>query len=205
MPTILQAVGIPEPLMVNGVTQKPLEWVSMNYTFGNPDAPDRHQTQYFEMYTNHGIYHKGWTACTRRRIPWITSGGEIKPFDDDEQELYAPDDWSQIRMEFSFDGGGIIKGGEITLFVDGQIAGEGRVDRTMPFIFSADDGMDVGTDTGLRVAEDEPTRQAVVLAPRRDAPAEDSVFIAVEVDVVAQPVLGRRRGQSLPDRRDRHL
>ena len=95
VPTILQATGIPEPLMVNGVTQKPLEGVSMNYTFDSPNAPDRHQTQYFEMYTNRGIYHKGWTACTRRRIPWITSGGEVKPFDDDEWELYAPEDWSQ--------------------------------------------------------------------------------------------------------------
>ena len=82
VPTILQAAGIPEPLMVNGVTQKPLEGVSMNYTFDSPSAPERHETQYFEMYTNRGIYHKGWTACTRRRIPWITSGGEIKPFDD---------------------------------------------------------------------------------------------------------------------------
>ena len=98
VPTILQAAGIPEPLMVNGVTQKPLEGVSMNYTFDSPDAPDRHQTQYFEMYTNRGIYHKGWTACTRRRIPWITSGGEVKPFDDDEWELYAPDDWSQDKQ-----------------------------------------------------------------------------------------------------------
>jgi arylsulfatase len=95
VPTILEAAGIPEPLMVNGVTQKPIEGSSMMYTFDDADAPDRRETQYFEMYTNRGIYHKGWTACTRRRIPWITSGGEIKPFDDDEWELYAPDDWTQ--------------------------------------------------------------------------------------------------------------
>ena len=59
-------------------------------------------------------------------------------------------------MEFSYDGGGLAKGGDVALFVDGQAVGEGRVERTMPFIFSADDGMDVGTDTGLLVTEDEP-------------------------------------------------
>ena len=95
VPTILEAAGIPEPLMVNGVTQKPIEGRSMMYTFDDADAPDRRETQYFEMYTNRGIYHKGWTACTRRGIPWIVTGGEIKPFDDDEWELYAPDDWTQ--------------------------------------------------------------------------------------------------------------
>ena len=296
VPTILEAAGIPEPLMVNGVTQKPIEGSSMMYTFDDADAPDRRETQYFEMYTNRGIYHKGWTACTRRRIPWITSGGEIKPFDDDEWELYAPDDWTQrhdlsadmpdklrdlqrlwlieavrhdvlplddrlaerfnpdlagrpdlmgkrksltlvpgmtrltegsvlnvknksynvtaeivvpeggadgvilvqggafggwvlymkdgllkycynlvgvdraytesagpipqgdhqIRMEFIYDGGGVGKGGDVALYVDGEKVGAGRVDRTTPFMFSADDGMDVGTDTGLKVTDDEP-------------------------------------------------
>jgi arylsulfatase A-like enzyme len=296
VPTILEAAGIPEPLMVNGVTQKPIEGGSMMYTFDDADAPDRRETQYFEMYTNRGIYHKGWTACTRRRIPWITSGGEVKPFDDDEWELYAPDDWTQrhdlsadmpdklrdlqrlwlieavrhdvlplddrlaerfnpdlagrpdlmgkrksltlvpgmtrlsegsvlnvknksynvtaeivvpedgadgvilvqggafggwvlymkdgllkycynlvgvdrsytesadpippgdhqIRMEFAYDGGGVGKGGDVALYVDGEKVGAGRVDRSTPFMFSADDGMDVGTDTGLRVTDDEP-------------------------------------------------
>ncbi len=56
-----------------------------------------HETQYFEMHTNRGIYHKGWTASIRRRIPWITRGGEVKPFDSDDWELYAPDDWSQAN------------------------------------------------------------------------------------------------------------
>lgn len=296
VPTILEAAGIPEPLIVNGVAQKPIEGTSMMYTFDGADAADRRETQYFEMYTNRGIYHKGWTACTQRRIPWITSGGEITPFDDDDWELYAPDDWSQrhnlaagmpdklrdlqrlwlieaarhdvlplddrlaermnaelagrpdlmgdrksitlvpgmtrlsegsvlnvknksynvtaeivvpeggadgvilvqggafggwvvymrdgtlkycynllgvhryyaessnplpagehqIRMEFSYDGEGLAMGGDVALFVDGEQVGEGRVDRTMPFIFSADDGMDVGTDTGLKVTDDEP-------------------------------------------------
>lgn len=57
----------------------------------------------------------------------------------------------------SYDGGGIAKGGDVALYVDGDAVGAGRVDRTMPFIFSADDGMDIGTDTGLKVTEDEPS------------------------------------------------
>jgi arylsulfatase A-like enzyme len=296
VPTILEAAGLPHPQFVNGVAQKPIEGVSMSYSFDEASAPDRHETQYFEMYTNRGIYHKGWTACTRRRIPWITTGGEVKPFDDDEWELYAPDDWTQrhdlsaempdklrdlqrlwliqaarhdvlplddrlaerfnselagrpdlmgkrksltlvpgmtrltegsvlnvknksynvtadivvpdggadgvilvqggafggwvvymrdghlkycynmvgairsyaqstdpvppgehqVRMEFAYDGDGVGNGGDVTLYVDGESVGTGRVDRTTPFMFSADDGMDVGTDTGLRVTDDEP-------------------------------------------------
>jgi arylsulfatase len=62
----------------------------------------------------------------------------------------------QVRMEFSYDGDGIAKGGDVALYVDGEQVGQGRVDRTQPFIFSADDGMDVGTDTGLKVTDDEP-------------------------------------------------
>ena len=65
----------------------------------------------------------------------------------------------QVRMEFAYDGEGVGKGGDVTLYVDGQQVGEGRVDRTVPFMFSADDGMDVATDTGLRVTEDEPKGQ----------------------------------------------
>ncbi|MDC3402512.1 arylsulfatase [bacterium] len=296
VPTILEAAGLPHPQFVNGVAQKPIEGVSMSYSFDEPSAAERHETQYFEMYTNRGIYHKGWTACTRRRIPWITSGGEVKPFDDDEWELYAPEDWTQrhdlsaempdklrdlqrlwliqaarhdvlplddrlaermnselagrpdimgkrksltlvpgmtrltegsvlnvknksynvtadivvpdggadgvilvqggafggwvvymrdghlkycynmigvtrsyaesadpvppgehqVRMEFAYDGDGIAKGGDVTLYVDGKSVGTGRVDRTQPFIFSADDGMDVGTDNGSCVTDDEP-------------------------------------------------
>ena len=64
-PTILEAAGIPEPLSVNGIAQSPIEGVSMLYAFDDAKAAERHETQYFEMFGNRGIYHKGWTAVTR--------------------------------------------------------------------------------------------------------------------------------------------
>jgi arylsulfatase A-like enzyme len=71
VPTILEATGIPAPAMVDGVAQKPIEGVSMAYTFdkANASAPTRHQTQYFEMFGNRGIYHDGWYANTRPISP----------------------------------------------------------------------------------------------------------------------------------------
>jgi arylsulfatase A-like enzyme len=71
VPTILEATGIPAPAMVDGVAQKPIEGVSMAYTFdkSNGSAPTRHQTQYFEMFGNRGIYHDGWYANTRPISP----------------------------------------------------------------------------------------------------------------------------------------
>jgi arylsulfatase len=96
VPTILEAAGLPEPYMVNGVAQKPIEGVSMAYTFDDPDAEDRHVTQYFEMFGNRGIYHEGWTAVTRHSLPWLTR--EWPSFDEDEWELYdTTKDWSQAR------------------------------------------------------------------------------------------------------------
>ena len=61
-PTILEAAGLPQPVQVHGVTQKPIEGVSMAYTFDDAKAADRHVTQYFEMFGNRGIYHQGWSA-----------------------------------------------------------------------------------------------------------------------------------------------
>jgi len=60
----------------------------------------------------------------------------------------------QVRMEFTYDGGGLGKGGTATLFVDGKKEGEGRVDATLAMIFSADDGCDVGKDGGSAVSQD---------------------------------------------------
>ena len=70
-PTILEAAGIPEPVSVNGVQQEPIEGVSMLYSFNDAKAAERHETQYFEMFGNRGIYHKGWTAVTKHRTPWV--------------------------------------------------------------------------------------------------------------------------------------
>jgi arylsulfatase A-like enzyme len=297
-PTVLEVTGLPEPTFVNGVMQKPIEGVSMAYTFNNPNAEERHQTQYFEMMGNRGIYHKGWTAVTRHRIPWET--GKIdRAFDDDVWEMYdTSKDWSQakdlareqpaklaelqrlwiieatkynvlpmddrlaeradpdvagrpklvhgsrqllfggmgrltensivnyknksysitaevvtpegvaegvivavggniggwslyakdgkpkycynfyglkqyyvegsskllagthqVRMEFAYDGGGLGKGGDVTLYVDGKGMGTGRVEQTEPLVFSADETLDVGMETGSPVTKDYRTRE----------------------------------------------
>ena len=59
-----------------------------------------------------------------------------------------------MRVEFAYDGGGLGKGGNVTLFVDGSQVGEGRVDATVPMLFSGDETTDVGTDTATPVTDD---------------------------------------------------
>ena len=72
VPTILEACGIQAPVQVNGVGQKPIEGVSMVYTFDNADAPSTRTTQYFEMWGNRAIYHDGWIAATTPpQPPWL--------------------------------------------------------------------------------------------------------------------------------------
>ena len=94
-PTVLEAAGLPEPVFVNGVQQMPLHGVSMAYSFDDSGAGERRETQYFEMFVNRGIYHKGWTAVTRHSTPWAF--GELPAFDDDVWELYGPGDWTQAH------------------------------------------------------------------------------------------------------------
>jgi arylsulfatase len=290
-PTVLEAAGLPEPIFVNGVQQVPYEGVSLTYTFPDASAAERHETQYFEMFVNRGIYHKGWTAVTRHSTPWVMA--QLPAFDDDVWELYAPGDWTQahnlaaeqpkrlhelqrlflieatkhnvlplddrrverfnsdlagrpqlvhgnrqllfggmgrlsensvivlknkshavtaqvwipeggasgviiaqggafggwclyvrdgrpvycynllglrrfkingdgeipagnhqIRMEFTYDGGGLGKGGSAVLFVDAAKVGEGRIEGTVPMLFSADETTDLGNDTGTPVTDD---------------------------------------------------
>lgn len=293
-PTILEAAGLPEPVSVNGVTQSPIEGTSMLDTFDDPTAEERHTLQYFEMFGNRGIYHKGWSAVTKHRTPWQMVGGDVPAFDADVWELYdGNEDWTQardlaarmpeklhelqrlwlieaskhnvlplddrtaervnadmagrpqlirgksqllfehmgrlsensvvsiknksfsvtaeikvpdggaegvivaqggkfggwslylqggyakfaynvlgihefsaaasepvpagkhqVRMEFDYDGGGLAKGGNVTLFTDGSPVGKGRVEFTQAMIFSADETTDVGCDTGTPVASD---------------------------------------------------
>ena len=320
-PTILEAAGLPEPTFVNGVQQHPIEGVSMLYSFNDAKAAEQHETQYFEMLGNRGIYHKGWTAVTRHGTPWIMAGAKLPAFDDDVWELYdTGKDWSQandlskqmpeklhelqelfmieatkynvfplddrmleradpglagrptlikgksqilfggmgrllencvvniknkshsvtaeivvpkggaegvivaqggniggwslyakggklkycynlggvkqfyaesgsaipegdhqVRMEFAYAGGGLAKGGTVTLYIDGKKAGEGQVAMTMPFVFSADDGCDVGVDTGSPVSPDYGSRgnefngtvKGVQIAIAEDAEAVD--------------------------------
>ena len=289
--TVLDVAGLPQPLSVHGVQQMPLHGVSMAYSFDDGKAAERHETQYFEMFVNRGIYHKGWTAVTRHSVPWIMA--EAPPIDEDVWELYGPDDWTQahdlakeqpkkleelqrlflieaikynvlplddrraerfnsdlagrpqlikgnsqmlfggmgrlsensivvlknkshavtaevvvpdtgatgvivaqggafggwslymkdgkpaycynlfglklfkvygekaipvgahqVRMEFDYDGGGLGKGGTAKLYLDGNKVGEGRVDATVPMLFSADETTDVGSDSGTPVTDD---------------------------------------------------
>jgi arylsulfatase len=292
-PTILEAAGLPEPTMVNGVQQSPLEGTSMLYAFNGPDEPERHDLQYFEMFGNRGIYHRGWSAVTKHRTPWVMVG-ELPPLDDDVWELYdGSTDYSQahdlaaenpemlaklqrlwlieatkynvlpiddrgaerlnpelagrpslirgdsqlffpgmgrlsensvvsiknksfsvtaaidvpaagaegvliaqggrfggwalyaragkakfvynvlgihefateadlpipagehqVRMEFAYDGGGLAKGGGVTLYYDGDKVGSGRVELTQPMVFSADETTDIGYESGTTVTPD---------------------------------------------------
>jgi arylsulfatase A-like enzyme len=96
-PTILEAAKLPQPKFVDGIKQKPIEGVSMVYTFADSKAPSRHHTQYFEMFGNRGIYSDGWTAVTRHSIPWDISFVAPK-FTEDTWELYnTNDDFSQSQ------------------------------------------------------------------------------------------------------------
>ena len=291
-PTVLEAAGLPEPKTVNGITQTPIEGVSMLYSFNDAQAKDRHTKQYFEIFGNRAIYNDGWFAGTIHRAAW-----EREPratLENDTWELYdtrsdfslandlakqnpdklkemqglfmteavkysvlpiddrvfervnaalvgRPDlmagrtsltvyegmigmsenvfiniknrshtitaevtlpkggakgvilaqggrfgGWSlylkdgkpaytynflglksftiaakkavpagkaTIRLEFAYDGGGLAKGGIGTIFVNGNKVAEGRIERTQPMIFSADEGADVGEDGETPVTE----------------------------------------------------
>jgi arylsulfatase A-like enzyme len=332
-PTILELAGLPEPIFVNGVQQHPIEGVSMAYSFNDAQAAERHETQYFEMFGNRGIYHKGWTAVTRHKTPWLLIGEKTPAFDDDNWELYDTNkDWSQannlakqmpeklhelqrlwlieatrynvlplddrlaerinsdtagrpvlikgksqilfgsmgrlsensvlnlknkshsvtavievpktgaegvivaqggniggwslyanggklkycynllgiqqfyaesssplppgehqVRMEFAYAGGGLGKGGTVSLFVDGKKVGEGKVGATAAMVFSADDGCDVGVDSGSPVSPDYGSRgnefsgrvKGVQLAIAEDAVSVDHLVSPEEAVHIA--------------------
>jgi arylsulfatase A-like enzyme len=96
-PTILELAGLPEPTLVHGITQKAMEGTSMAYSFDDAAAAERHESRYFEMFCNRGIYHKGWSAVTKHRTPWNFGHIEIA-FDDDVWELYdGSGDWTQAH------------------------------------------------------------------------------------------------------------
>jgi arylsulfatase len=292
-PTVLEAAGLPEPKVVNGTPQTPIEGVSMVYTFDDARAESRHKTQYFEIFGNRAIYADGWFAGTIHKAPW-----EAKPraaLLDDKWELYdtrqdfslandlaaqnpaklkdlqdlfmkeavkyrvlpiddrvvervnaklagrpdlmgdrtsltlhagmkgmsenvfinaknrsltitadveipaggadgviiaqggrfggwtfymkggkpiyaynflglqrftvagaeaVPAGKAKVRFEFAYDGGGLGKGGLGTIYVNDRKAAEGRIERTQPMIFSADETADVGEDDATPVTED---------------------------------------------------
>ena len=99
VPTILEATGIKAPDLVNGIKQKPIEGVSMAYTFdkANANAPSKHDTQYFEMVGNRAIYHDGWIASTTPpAAPWLLATGKLTDVNDYNWELYhITEDYSQ--------------------------------------------------------------------------------------------------------------
>ena len=85
-PTVLEAAGLPEPKVVNGMTQKPLDGQSLLHTFNDAEATSRHTTQYFEYGGNRGMYQDGWFATTLHKAFW-----EPVPratFEQDTWELY---------------------------------------------------------------------------------------------------------------------
>jgi hypothetical protein len=92
VPTILEAAELPQPRIVNGTPQRPIEGVSMVYSWDYPKAPDRHQIQYFEMFGNRGVYFDGWFAGTVHIKPW---GKVENRFTEDTWELY------NVKEDFS--------------------------------------------------------------------------------------------------------
>ncbi|HEY8232676.1 MAG: arylsulfatase [Vicinamibacterales bacterium] len=92
-PTVLEAAKLPEPRLVNGVEQRPMDGVSMLYSVDDAKAADRRTTQYFEMFGNRAIYHQGWVAATRHSIPWLMV--PLPPVKDDVWELY------NVAVDFS--------------------------------------------------------------------------------------------------------
>jgi arylsulfatase len=100
VPTLLEATGIPAPDMVDGIQQKPIEGVSMVYTFdkANADAPSSHKTQYFEMFGVQGLYNDGWMlSAVPMRAPWNVFGAvTLNTATAYKFELYdVHNDWTQ--------------------------------------------------------------------------------------------------------------
>ncbi|MBA2955451.1 sulfatase-like hydrolase/transferase [Nocardioides sp. MAH-18] len=291
LPTLLEAAGLPLPVSIDGVEQQPLDGVSFRYSFNDAGAPERHVTQYFEMFGNRGIYHHGWTAVAKHKTPWATAQRDTPPMAEDRWELYdTRSDWTQtidlaethperlaelqelflaearrnhvlpmddqlsgrfdartagrpapprsirllpgagrlredavpslkntsfairaalssdastegvvvaqgggfggwalyvkdglltyaynfgavtvthvragtplaagdhvVEVLFTYDGGGLGRGGDVRLVVDGEKVGAGRVERTLPFFYSMDQTLDVGLDRGTPVTSD---------------------------------------------------
>jgi arylsulfatase A-like enzyme len=99
VPTILEVCRVTEPVSVNGVAQKPIEGVSMAYTFADAKAPSRHTKQYFELLSNQAIYSDGWVACTTPpNLPWDPKGTTVDAISEYKWELYdTTKDFSQTE------------------------------------------------------------------------------------------------------------
>lgn len=107
VPTVLEVIGLPEPTVVDGIEQEPMDGTSFAYTFDTPEAAEQHTVQYFEMYGSRAIYKDGWWACTKLdKLPWDFSPATLSRFGPgsgwdpgrDPWELYyLPDDFSQAH------------------------------------------------------------------------------------------------------------
>ena len=87
------------------------------------------------------------------KLKYCYNWGGFKNFFVESADAIPPGD-HQVRMEFAYAGGGLGKGGQATLFIDGKKVGEGKVEQTLSIVFSADDGCDVGEDSGAPVSPD---------------------------------------------------
>jgi arylsulfatase len=105
-PTVLEAIGLPQPTAVDGIDQEPMDGTSFLHTFDDAAAEERHTVQYFENFGSRAIYQDGWWACARLdKAPWDLSPETLQRFapgnydpDEDVWELYyLPDDFSQAR------------------------------------------------------------------------------------------------------------
>lgn len=99
LPTILDVVHVPAPTSVEGIKQRPIEGVSMAYTFDQPQAASTRTTQYFELFGNRAIYHDGWVAATTPvAAPWSTSVPDVDVITGYNWELYHVEkDFSQSK------------------------------------------------------------------------------------------------------------
>ena len=93
-PTILAAARIPQPRKVNGIEQIPMDGVALESAFKDANAPELHNTQYFAIFGNRGIYHDGWMASTLHNIPWLFNQ-KLPALSEDKWELY------DLRKDFS--------------------------------------------------------------------------------------------------------
>jgi arylsulfatase len=105
-PTVLELVGIPEPSLVDGIEQEPMDGTSFAYTLEDATAAERHTVQYFEMYGSRALYKDGWWACAKLdKLPWDFghetlkrfAPGQYDPAQDRWELYYLPDDFSQAR------------------------------------------------------------------------------------------------------------
>ena len=123
VPTILEAANLPEPRIVNGTPQRPIEGGSMVYTFDEPLSPSRHQIQYFEMFGNRGIYFDGWFAGTVHIKPW---GNVENRFTEDTWELY------HVKEDFSMSTNLADKRPDIVALMQKMFIGEAEKYKVLP-------------------------------------------------------------------------